>query len=652
MTKVRRVANRMLALSSAGALVASLFTVVGLAVTGVTLLTAAPASAVTITPPVTETFAGSGPTGYAEVQLQTDFVAPTSVNEGATFTITDTGGSQVVPTSNSGVPVNYISGLQNLIPVSQYLNNSGTLSSLNASIVASSVPTGLTWSYTSPTGTTSTGPYDVVLCTTSGQSGCTATAPSSTFLGETPLPYLELSTGTSQFAAGGTLTLPSVSWQMTASNAGGQAIEPTMSEFDTNANVTISGTALNVALEAYPSVTFTGSPTTAPAYNWQPLSATNIIGPSLTVTTPPPYNIPPTGSLTINVAGADWPAAATSANLTWSGCPTGAACSDTGTATITSGTLSGSIPLSLNEQTSSTQSSFTLTLTATGNNSPATVLTTTISVNPFQSFVAACTASNPTPQGSSLPTGEVGCQINQHIVATVIGTVLSISEVTTGPNPNNETVGLSPVTLGTGTGTNNQQFDQAQGLLNTVVVSDDRGTLAGWTVTGQLAGNFTNSTQVGPAIDNVIPADFLTWDPNIALETPGTLPADNSNTPGCPDQTPPPAGFLSCTGPSGLPVPLSGTAQGTAGSAGVNGTAAGTGGVSSTPAEATPGAITVLNNSDTSPVAGVAKTLCSTNGLTGGGGGFLCGAGLSLAIPPYVAAGTYTATLNIVVIGF
>ena len=208
---------------------------------------------------------------------------------------------------------------------------------------------------------------------------------------------------------------------------------------------------------------------------------------------------------------------------------------------------------------------------------------------------------------------------------------------------------LSPVTLGIGTGTNNQQLDQAQGLLNTVVVSDDRGTLGGWDVTGQLGGNFTNTASVGPTADNVIPADFLTWQPAVALETAGSLPANNANLPGCPTQTPPRPGYPSCTGPSGLPVPLSGTNQGTAGSAGVNGTGAGTGGVSSTPAEVTAGPTAVLNNP-----AGNAAALCQTASGTspGGGGGFLCEAGLSLAIPPYVAAGTYTATMNIVVTGF
>ncbi|MHB8499143.1 MAG: hypothetical protein ACYDES_14405, partial [Acidimicrobiales bacterium] len=229
------------------------------------------------------------------------------------------------------------------------------------------------------------------------------------------------------------------------------------------------------------------------------------------------------------------------------------------------------------------------------------------------------------------------------ISATVIGTSLTISEVQTTPNGSNSAVTLSPVTLGLGTGTNNQQFDQALGLLNTVVVSDDRGTLGGWSVTGQLGSDFSNATPHGPALDNVIPADFLTWQPGVALETAGSLPANNANTPGCPDQTNAPSPYPVCVGPSGLP-----SSTGKAGGAGVNGTGAGVKNATA-PAEVTAGNPAVLNNG-----AGSADSLCTTGTGTapGGGGGFVCSAGLSLAVPPYVAAGTYSATMNIVVIGY
>jgi hypothetical protein len=268
-----------------------------------------------------------------------------------------------------------------------------------------------------------------------------------------------------------------------------------------------------------------------------------------------------------------------------------------------------------------------------------TTATTQVTVNPFQAFAQMCTIGV-TP-GST-------CTVNQTISAQVIGTSLTISEVMTPPNTTNSAVVLSPVTLGVLPGQNGTQFDQANGMLNTLLVQDDRGTLGGWSVTGQLGGDFLNATPVGPALDNVIPADFLTWLPAVALATPGSLPANNANTPGCPDQTPAPTLHPVCTGPSGLP---SGT--GVVGGPGVNGTGAGTPGTSdSAPAEVTAGNPAVLHNP-----AGTLDMLCATGGTgpglhPGGGGGFVCSAQLSLAVPPYVAAGTYSATMNLVVIGF
>ena len=601
---------------------ATLLGVAGLGAAG--LITASPAAAAT----VSLNFAFDGPTGYSAVTTAGDWSASSaSVAAGAQVTLTSAPGTQTVPTTNSGVSVNYIDDIVQYYPIPA----GTTYVSATASGSVSFTPAGST--------TATTSPRTITYCPTTTSTGCTAQATSATFLGSTPAPYLELGTQSgTQFTAGGSLTIPSVSVVLaTSASAGGTTVNWVQTEFDTTSNVTISSTALNVTVLGYPTATaLTSTQSTPPALLSPPptLASFSIVGPNLTVTNTPPINIPGTGSLTINVAGSNWPASITAGTLTWSGGV--GANTDTGTfTTSTTGALTGTIPLSTAEQTSTSQSAITLTLTAVGGGD---TIATTVTVNPYQSFLTQC----------QIATGS--CTINQTINATVIGTVLTLSEVQTGPaNPDNKTVVLSPVTLGIGTGTNNQQFDQAQGLLNTVVVSDDRGTLGGWDVTGQLGGDFTNTASVGPTADNVIPADFLTWQPAVALETAGSLPANNANTPGCPTQTTPPTGYPSCTGPSGLPVPLSGTSQGTAGSAGVNGTGAGTGGVSSTPAEVTAGPTAVLNNP-----AGSAAALCQTASGTspGGGGGFLCEAGLSLAIPPYVAAGTYTATMNIVVTGF
>ena len=270
------------------------------------------------------------------------------------------------------------------------------------------------------------------------------------------------------------------------------------------------------------------------------------------------------------------------------------------------------------------------------------------------------------------PTATVGCDPKQQIDAQVLGSFLYIWESQTGHNPDAAHVGLSPVQLGLdtnssaeggnlppcspfdGTGcfpsVNNGQFDQAAGQLNTVTVQDDRGTLSGWTVTGQLESDFNNTTPIGPPVDNVIPADFLTWQPGVALTTSGSLPGSNSNAePGCPDQNPAPTGFLSCTGPSGTPTA-------TVGGAPVNGTGTpnGSGGITGAtiPAEVFAGSPATLNN-----LQGSADVLCATNlslagGAAGGGGSFNCSAGMTLAVPPYVAAGDYRSVMDITVLGF
>ena len=643
-------------LSRIGAVAAAtLISVAGLGAIG--LISATPAGAAPSPGVPTEQYFGfPGPTGFSGVNTIADAFSVASASQGSNFTVTNVGGSQVVPTTNSGVPVNYISN-----NATYYEIPAGTTYvSAAAAGDASYVPSG--------GGATTSFAETVVECTSASTPGCTATPNSpivavsgtatySGFAGPNPTyPYLEVATGATQIPAGATLTLANVTVTLTATGTVGSTINWSQFEFDTSANVTLFGNHVTAAVLGYPTDTsfcntvpntypttgcalgpFT-TVATSPTYEAPPVLTSTVIGapaPFINVTNAAPISIPGTGTTTINVTGANW-TDSSAGTLAWSGGVAGAANSDVGTFTVSAtGALTGTIPLSTAEQLATTSSPFSLTLTATDG---AESSTATITVTPYQAFNTTCTIG--VASGAT-------CTINQDIVATVIGTSLTISEVQTGPaNPSNSIVALSPVTLGLGAGTNNQQFDQALGYLNTVVVSDDRGTLGGWTVTGQLGSDFNNATPHGPALDNVIPADFLTWQPAVALETAGSLPGNNLNTIGCPDQTPAPTGYPSCTGPSGLPVPVGG---GAAGSPGVNGTGAGTGGVATLPAEVTAGNPAVLNNP-----AGSAAELCATGtgAAPGGGGGFLCEAGLSLAIPPYVAAGSYSATLNIVVIGY
>lgn len=248
---------------------------VALASGGVVLMTASSSASATT---ITETFAGSGPTGPLELQLSETINQPANVAPGGKITISVAGSSQDVPTSQSGVPVNYISGLKTLIPVPP-----------NSTFVSGSIVGG-DWSFTPAGGSATTGALTITECTGPG-TGCTATAPSSTFLGPgTSTPYLEATTGSTQFTAGGKLTLPTWSFQVTAGNSG--SIQSTVSEFDTTASINLAGTNIPISLATYPAVTVSGclaTPavcTSQPAYKFQPIATTTIGSSGATTTVP------------------------------------------------------------------------------------------------------------------------------------------------------------------------------------------------------------------------------------------------------------------------------------------------------------------------------------------------------------------------------
>lgn len=88
------------------------------------------------------------------------------------------------------------------------------------------------------------------------------------------------------------------------------------------------------------------------------------------------------------------------------------------------------------------------------------------------------------------------------------------------------------------------------------------------------------------------------------------------------------------------------------GGAPVNGTGSTSVTNDNVPAEVFAGSPETLNN-----LQGSADVLCATNlsdagGAAGGGGSFNCSAGLSMAIPPYVASGDYRSVMDITILGF
>jgi hypothetical protein len=290
-----------------------------------------------------------------------------------------------------------------------------------------------------------------------------------------------------------------------------------------------------------------------------------------------------------------------------------------------------------------------------------------------------------TPGVAPGPYSNGQCLVQQGLGQQVNGTNLTVTEYKAtsgigapGQNPSSILVNLSPVTLGPGV------FQAGQGMLNTVEVNDSRGTLTGWTVTGILESDF-NGPNVG--FDHTIPADYLTWNPSVSLTFPGDV-ADGV----VPDGTvsPPVYGPDACPSGSQLTNPDDGTNSGILcptvnDNAGANNPAGQTNGSQSdnfggtnagraitqtlpenhatdpnwpgSPAngpsgliyEVVAGPIANLGTWDTNaPDAGTqpAQVLCEAPS-GGGGGAFNCDASLSLAVPPYVAAGHYSATMDI-----
>ena len=179
------------------------------------------------------------------------------------------------------------------------------------------------------------------------------------------------------------------------------------------------------------------------------------------------------------------------------------------------------------------------------------------------------------------------CDLNQVVTQVVNGvaTGLTINEGQTGTG-----VTMTPITL--------NGFQQVStGNINPITLIDARGTLVGWSLTAQFQNaNFTGPTAGSHAIDHEIPAS------NVFLGD-GSLAAPPNVV--CAVASQPPLGQPSClisevTQPTAN-VPLSGTSAVSLGSA--------AGG--------------------------------------GGGGSFISQSGLKMYVPSYIAAGTYTDTLNI-----
>jgi len=94
------------------------------------------------------------------------------------------------------------------------------------------------------------------------------------------------------------------------------------------------------------------------------IASAHVVAPSLSLASVGPYEIPATGSRVLQVSGSDWLPGLTAGSLTWSG--GSGSDTDTGNFTVSStGTLTGAIPLSSAETTTTTSYPLTLKLVAT-----------------------------------------------------------------------------------------------------------------------------------------------------------------------------------------------------------------------------------------------------------------------------------------------
>ena len=188
------------------------------------------------------------------------------------------------------------------------------------------------------------------------------------------------------------------------------------------------------------------------------------------------------------------------------------------------------------------------------------------------------------------------CDVNQVVTQTVTGdpTGLSINEGTGGTG-----VTMAPILL--------DGFQQtSSGAINPITLIDARGTLVGWSLVAQFQNdNLTGPTAGKNPIDHEIPASnvFLGNGQTVGTITvaaPNVVCAIASqpplNQPSCiVSEVTQPTGNVALAGPSGGPVSLGSAASG------------------------------------------------------GGGGSFISSSGLVIYVPSYIAAGTYTDTLNITV---
>ena len=237
---------------------------------------------------VTENFAGDFvPYGYVPLQVSPNLSQPSTVSAGSSYTMNVAATSFTVPNTLGGQTVNRISNLQFMFPVpagATYVNG---------------LSNGLHWSDSDG----NHGIYTARLCGPGDENGttCSAATTSSTFLGDTSTPYIQVCTGATGSFAGATISLPAWSATFKVTGATGSYINQTMSQV--SANVFLQGMAESTSVNWYPSVFFTGTQPTPPPYQFQPLASSSIGVAAPTVSAVLPSSGPINGGTTVVIHG-------------------------------------------------------------------------------------------------------------------------------------------------------------------------------------------------------------------------------------------------------------------------------------------------------------------------------------------------------------
>ena len=450
-----------------GRRVAACGAALALAASGLSVLADASAGAA----PTTTTFAAwvSLNSSIAALNQNADAsFSPTTVTQGANVTLTLAGGSQVIPTNNNGVPVNYATNNNNMY----------------------AVPTGFTyvsstagtWSFTNTAGATTSGTETVTYCdpaTPPLPAGCTGTAQGSTFLSNfAASPYIEIGTGTTQFTAGGTLTTGNTTVVYSTPTAVGTTNQ-TWSEFQTTANINLGGTNVNANVDAYPTTSgYAGCSASCTTAQLPAVVTSNIA--SVTVNAPPLAPVLQNQSasvsngqcVTINALNGATEQSDTPnpASVTVTTAPTAP-----GTATANA---NGTIQFCTGTGNTLTTNSFQFTAAGTTSGLVSTPATATISI-----AFNTCSAGSGNTSGS---TGTLGtCSLHQEIILPVTSGQIVLSQ--NGGLPI-DPLGSSICTGGLTPGiTLNGNEQAACGALSPLTVTNSTGLDAGWTLQAQVS---------------------------------------------------------------------------------------------------------------------------------------------------------------------